>query len=94
MLEVNPMRAPVSRHRAAVFAATLAAAQARSAVPAQDATAASAVWQLREPGTAAGLRGIDAVCEAVAWAAGTEGRVPRTTGGGAAERVLRDVFDS
>ena len=48
---------------------------------AQKATAP--VWQLQSSGTTAGLRGIDSVDGAVAWASGSGGTVLRTTDGGA-----------
>jgi len=40
------------------------------------------VWVMQTSGTAAGLRGIDSVDGAVAWASGTGGTVLRTTDGG------------
>lgn len=43
----------------------------------------TAVWQMQESGTTAGLRGIDSVDGTVAWASGTGGTVLRTVDGGA-----------
>jgi len=43
---------------------------------------ASPVWQMEEPGTTAGLRGIYSVDGQIAWASGTEGTVLRTVDGG------------
>jgi len=40
-------------------------------------------WQVQESGTTAGLRGIDSIDGAVAWASGTGGTVLRTIDGGA-----------
>jgi len=40
-------------------------------------------WQMQESGTTAGLRGIDSVDGAVAWASGTGGTVLKTLDGGA-----------
>lgn len=42
----------------------------------------SSLWQMQESGTTAGLRGIDSVDGAVAWASGTDGTVLKTTDGG------------
>lgn len=46
------------------------------------AVAQTPAWQLQQAGTTAGLRGIDAVNERVAWASGTAGTVLRTVDGG------------
>ena len=62
-----------------LFAAfTLASTFAQSNPP-----AASAVWQMQDSGTTAGLRGIDSVDGTVAWASGTGGTVMKTLDGGA-----------
>jgi len=45
--------------------------------------AQASAWQMQDSGTTAGLRGIDAVSERVAWASGTAGTVLRTADGGA-----------
>jgi photosystem II stability/assembly factor-like uncharacterized protein len=56
---------------------------AASLSAAQSPTPAQSPWQLQESGTTAGLRGIDSVDGAVAWASGTNGTVLKTTDGGA-----------
>jgi photosystem II stability/assembly factor-like uncharacterized protein len=50
---------------------------------AQSPTPATTPWQMQESGTTAGLRGIDSVDGAVAWASGTNGTVLKTVDGGA-----------
>jgi photosystem II stability/assembly factor-like uncharacterized protein len=50
---------------------------------AQSPVSASAVWQMQESGTTAGLRGVFSVDGTVAWASGTGGTVLRTIDGGA-----------
>ncbi len=45
-------------------------------------SASTAPWQMQDPGTTAGLRGIDSVDGTIAWASGTGGTVLRTTDGG------------
>jgi hypothetical protein len=47
------------------------------------AQSSGSAWVMQESGTTAGLRGIDSVDGAVAWASGTGGTVLRTTDGGA-----------
>src|SRR5207245_5433355 len=44
---------------------------------------ANAQWQMQNSGTAAGLRGIHAVSDKIAWASGTEGTILHTVDGGA-----------
>jgi hypothetical protein len=67
--------------------AVMGVAVAQSATPApiqaQPQAQARQVWEMQEPGTNAGLRGIDSVDGTVAWASGTGGTVLRTTDGGA-----------
>lgn len=46
-------------------------------------TGAGPFWRMQDSGVTAGLRGIHAVSERVAWASGTEGTVLRTMDGGA-----------
>jgi hypothetical protein len=58
---------------AAVFSLNLSAQSAK----------VTPVWQLQSSGTTAGLRGIDSVDGAVAWASGSGGTILRTTDGGA-----------
>jgi photosystem II stability/assembly factor-like uncharacterized protein len=50
---------------------------------------ATAQWQPQSSGTTAGLRGLSAVSDRVAWASGTRGTVVRTTDGGATWQVMR-----
>jgi photosystem II stability/assembly factor-like uncharacterized protein len=71
------MRIPYST--LAAIALTLAGVVAQ----AQVASPTSAVWQVQDSGTTAGLRGIDSVDGKVAWASGTGGTVLKTVDGGA-----------
>ena len=66
-----------------VAAASVAAAQSARPTPTQAQAQQSAVWQMQDAGTTAGLRGIDSVDGTVAWASGTDGTVLKTTDGGA-----------
>ena len=50
---------------------------------AQNSAPSPVVWQMQDPGTTAGLRGIDSVDGKVAWASGTGGTVLKTIDGGA-----------
>jgi photosystem II stability/assembly factor-like uncharacterized protein len=64
-------------------AASFAAVQSGAPAPTPAQPQPSAVWQMQDSGTTAGLRGIDSVDGTVAWASGTEGTVLKTTDGGA-----------
>jgi hypothetical protein len=64
-------------------ASAIAAAQSPAPAPIQTPPQAQQVWQMQESGTTAGLRGIDSVDGTVAWASGTNGKVLKTTDGGA-----------
>ncbi|MGP8173027.1 MAG: WD40/YVTN/BNR-like repeat-containing protein [Terracidiphilus sp.] len=64
-------------------ASAMAAAQSTTAAPVQAPPQARQVWQMQDSGTTAGLRGVDSVDGAVAWASGTGGTVLRTIDGGA-----------
>ena len=64
-------------------AASIAAAQSPAPVQPQSSTQAQQVWQMQDSGTTAGLRGINSVDGAVAWASGTAGTVLKTIDGGA-----------
>jgi photosystem II stability/assembly factor-like uncharacterized protein len=67
------------------FAAGVGVSQtaAPSPMQAQPTSDAAQVWQMQDSGVTAGLRGIDSVDGAVAWASGTEGSVLRTIDAGA-----------
>jgi hypothetical protein len=71
--------------RLALLLAASAMASAQSQLPASPPAPPQSkpVWQIQDSGTTAGLRGIDSVDGAVAWASGTGGTVLRTTDGGA-----------
>lgn len=56
---------------------------AASIAAAQSPLPASAIWQIQNSGTAAGLRGIDSVDGVIAWASGTGGTILKTIDGGA-----------
>ena len=75
------------RHLGALLLAVAALGTGEQTIAGQSAgraqEQASAVWQLQESGTTAGLRGIHSVDGAVAWASGTGGTVLRTIDGGA-----------
>jgi photosystem II stability/assembly factor-like uncharacterized protein len=62
-----------------LFSLSIVAAAAQSQVPPHTPS----TWQMQDSGSTAGLRGIDTVDGAVAWASGTEGTVLKTTDGGA-----------
>jgi photosystem II stability/assembly factor-like uncharacterized protein len=67
-------------------ASAIAFGQSSSHAPVQAPSAedrsSSAVWQMQDSGTTAGLRGIDSVDGTVAWASGTGGTVLKTIDGG------------
>jgi hypothetical protein len=67
------------------FAAGVGVSQTAAPLPmqAQPTSDAAQVWQMQDSGVTAGLRGIDSVDGAVAWASGTEGTVLRTIDAGA-----------